>query len=119
MSNVETFVPDTPVIKLTDQAVRHFEKKLASQPGKMVRLSTKVSGCTGYAYVLDLADAAESTDTLIKASDKLTVAVAFDALNLVRDTEIDYVKEGINGVVKFNNPNVVNECGCGESFSIN
>jgi iron-sulfur cluster assembly protein len=39
-------------------------------------------------------------------------------MDLVRNTEIDYVKEGVNGVVRFNNPNAVNECGCGESFSV-
>ncbi|MDF2178924.1 iron-sulfur cluster assembly accessory protein [Aliiglaciecola sp. CAU 1673] len=116
--SVETFVPEQTVISLTDAAIRHFESKVAKAPGKVLRLSTKVSGCTGYAYVLDLADEAKPTDIIVEASDKLKVAVAFDALNLVRDTEIDYVKEGINGLVKFNNPNVVDECGCGESFNV-
>jgi len=46
------------------------------------------------------------------------VAVAKDAVKFVRNTEIDYVQEGINGVIKYNNPNVVDECGCGESFNI-
>ncbi|MBN7818787.1 HesB/IscA family protein [Bowmanella yangjiangensis] len=115
---VETFVPSTTVISLTDAAVKHFEASLANQPGKLVRLSTKVSGCTGYAYVLDLVDSAKADDLLIEASDKLTVAVAADAADLLRNTEIDYVREGINGMIKYNNPNVVNECGCGESFSV-
>lgn len=116
--SVETFVPSTTVITLTDSAVKHFEKKVASQPGSIIRLSTKVSGCTGYAYVLDLADAPAGDDEIINASDKLTVAVAQDAVKFVRNTEIDYVREGINGVIKYNNPNVVDECGCGESFNV-
>lgn len=115
---VETFVPSTSVVTLTDAAVRHFEASLASQPGKLVRLSTKVSGCTGYAYVLNLVDAGKEDDLLLPISSKLTLAVAADAVELVRNTEIDYVKEGINGVIKYHNPNVVNECGCGESFSV-
>ncbi|WP_088332436.1 iron-sulfur cluster assembly accessory protein [Lacimicrobium sp. SS2-24] len=119
--SVETFVPEQKqgdVITLTPAAIKHFENKLAGHPGQLVRLSTKVSGCTGYAYVLDVVEQAEADDTLIKASEKLTLAISAKALDLVRDTEIDYVKEGINGVVKFNNPNVVNECGCGESFNV-
>lgn len=119
--SVETFTPESrqgDAVSLTEAAIRHFEAKLANQSGHLVRLSTKVSGCTGYAYVLDVAEQAEEGDTLIKASDKLTLAIAAKALDLIRDTEIDYVKEGINGVVKFNNPNVVNECGCGESFNV-
>ncbi|AWL12710.1 Iron-sulfur cluster assembly 1 like protein, mitochondrial [Saliniradius amylolyticus] len=116
--SVETFTPNQSVVSLTEAAIRHFEGKLNSHPDKIIRLSTKVSGCTGYAYVLDFADTAEEGDTKIAISDKLTLAVEAKAVDLVRNTEIDYVQEGVNGVVKFNNPNVVDECGCGESFNV-
>ncbi|WP_100656005.1 HesB/IscA family protein [Alteromonas flava] len=116
--SVETFVPSKQVISLTDSAIRHFEGKLKQQPNQIIRLSTKASGCTGYAYVLDFADTAKEGDEVILVSDRLTVAVAADAVDIVRNTEIDYVKEGINGVIKYNNPNVVDECGCGESFNV-
>jgi Fe-S cluster assembly protein SufA/iron-sulfur cluster assembly protein len=84
----------------------------------MVRLSTKASGCTGYAYVLDTVESAESDDEVIQLEDELTFLVAEEAKELVKMTEIDFVYEGVNGVIKFNNPNVTNECGCGESFNI-
>lgn len=115
---VETFTPSSQIITLTDSAIRHFESKLADQPGKLIRLSTKVSGCTGYAYVLDFADGPQDGDEVLSFSDTLRVAVADDASGLLRNTEIDYVKEGVNGVIKYNNPNVVDECGCGESFNV-
>ena len=89
---VETFVPSQDVVTLTDSAIKHFESKLAKQPGKIIRLSTKVSGCTGYAYVLDFADASKEDDEILNVSDLLTVAVAKDALQLIRNTEIDYVQ---------------------------
>lgn len=115
---VETFIPNTKVISLTDSAIKHFEGKQKAQPEKIIRFSTKVSGCTGYAYVLDLVDEADTTDQVIRFSDSLEIAIATQALDLLRNTEIDYVKEGVNGVIKYNNPNVTNECGCGESFNI-
>lgn len=115
---VETFVPEAKVVTLTNSAIRHFEAKQKAQPEKIIRFSTKVSGCTGYAYVLDLVDEADSSDEMIRFSDSLEIAVATQALDLLRNTEIDYVKEGVNGVIKYNNPNVVNECGCGESFNV-
>ncbi|MFS1703114.1 iron-sulfur cluster assembly accessory protein [Aestuariibacter sp. GS-14] len=115
---VETFVPSQDVVTLTESAIKHFESKLAKQPGKIIRLSTKVSGCTGYAYVLDFADASKADDEILHVSDVLTVAVAKDALQLIRNTEIDFVHEGVNGVIKYHNPNVVDECGCGESFNV-
>lgn len=115
---VETFVPSNTLISLSDSAIKHFEKKLASKPGQFIRLSTKVSGCTGYAYVLDMVDAPKDGDEVVSFSESVSVAVANDAKELVRNTEIDYVLEGVNGVIKYRNPNVVDECGCGESFNV-
>jgi len=115
---VETFVPNKQTISLTQSAIRHFESKQKAQPEKIIRFSTKVSGCTGYAYVLDLVDTPEDDDELIQFSDTLRIAIAAKAQDLLRNTEIDYVKEGVNGLIKYNNPNVVNECGCGESFNV-
>ncbi|MFC4698953.1 HesB/IscA family protein [Glaciecola siphonariae] len=115
---VETFIPEKQTITLTDSAIRHFESKQKAQPEKLIRFSTKVSGCTGYAYVLDLVDAPQDTDEVIQFTDSLRIAVASHAQELLKNTEIDYVKEGVNGVIKYNNPNVVNECGCGESFNV-
>lgn len=119
---VETFTPTKTaadnVVQLTETAIRHFESKVAQTPGHVVRLSTKTSGCTGYAYVLDIVEQASDGDTQLHVSEQLTFCIAADAVAMVRNTEIDYVKEGLNGVLKFNNPNVVAECGCGESFNV-
>lgn len=116
--SVETFTPHSQVISMTEPAQRYFSAKLAEQPGKIIRFSTKVSGCTGFAYVLDYAQAPEDSDVLVEINDSITLAVDKAALSVLQHTEIDYVKEGINGIVKFNNPNVADECGCGESFSV-
>lgn len=116
--SVQTFTPSTQSISLTDVAVRHFEAKLRDKPGSIIRLSTKSSGCTGYSYVLDFAESPAVDDETIHVTNILTIAVAADALDLLRNTEIDYVKEGVNGLIKFNNPNVVDQCGCGESFNV-
>ncbi len=115
---VETFVPNSQTITLTQSAIRHFESKQKANPEKIIRFSTKMSGCTGYAYVLDLVDEAKDDDEVIKFSDSLSIAIASQARELLRNTEVDYVKEGVNGIIKYNNPNVVNECGCGESFNV-
>lgn len=115
---VSTFDPAAPAVSLTDAALRHFERALAAQSGKVVRLSTQTSGCTGYAYVLDLVDAPQPEDLVLYPGGGVTLAVDPAAVALVRGTEIDLVTEGVNTVVKFKNPNVVAECGCGESFSV-
>ncbi len=114
----EVFDPNAAPVTMTQAAIVHFESKLASQADKIIRLSTEVSGCTGYAYVLDFADGPETGDAVLAPSESITLAVDPEALKVLRGTEIDLAIEGINRVVKFNNPNVVAECGCGESFSI-
>ena len=115
---VATFDPNASGVSVTKTAQEHFKKMLGSDTQKMVRLSTKASGCSGYAYVLDTVDNIGSDDEVIKLDNEITFLVASEAKALVQMTEIDFVYEGINGVIKFNNPNVINECGCGESFSV-
>jgi len=116
---VATHNPQTDAVILTETAKRHFEKKLfADGKQKILRLSTESSGCTGYAYVLDMVDNAEAGDVILQPSGKVTLAVDKNALTMLNGTEIDYVSEGVNKVVKFKNPNVVAQCGCGESFSV-
>lgn len=117
MMTVNTFDPNASVITLTDSAIKHFKKALEGKEETMVRLSTETNGCSGYGYVLDLVSAPEAEDSIVDTGE-LTFAVANDALEILKGTEIDMVTEGVNRVVKFNNPNVVAECGCGESFSI-
>lgn len=116
--SVATFDPSGPVVSVTDKAARHFISKLRSQGGKLVRLSIKNSGCTGFAYVLDTVEEAQADDSLVQVSDELLLAVSPDAVPVIRGTEIDMAIEGVNRVIKYHNPNVVAECGCGESFSV-
>lgn len=116
--SVSSFDPSGPAVTMTAAALLHFEAALAAKPEQIVRLRTETSGCTGYAYVLDLVDAAVAGDEVLQPGEKVTLAVDPEALKLLRGTEIDMVTEGINRVIKFNNPNVVDECGCGESFSV-
>lgn len=116
---VTTFDPNADAVTMSEAALLHFKKALSGKENQLVRLSTKQSGCSGFAYELDLVDAAEDGDELVTPSDDVTLAIAADAVAILRGTQIDIAVEGINRVVKFNNPNVVAECGCGESFSVN
>jgi iron-sulfur cluster assembly accessory protein len=115
---VSTFNPQAQVVTMTPAAIGHFERSLRGRDDQLVRLATQTSGCTGYAYVLEVVDSAESDDIVLYADQSVTLAVAAEAMGLLQGTEIDYVSEGVNSVIKFNNPNVIAECGCGESFSV-
>ena len=116
--SIESFDPRLPDIQVTAKALKHFSKSLADKPEHLIRLSIKKSGCTGYAYVLDYVPQAQTDDQLIELSSDVQLAVSTKAAQIAKGTEIDYVLEGVNRVIKFNNPNVIAECGCGESFTV-
>lgn len=122
--SVESFDPQaansgSQAVTVTPAALAHFRRQLATQTGKSVRLSIKKSGCTGFMYVIDLVEQGAVDDAHYQLDEGVDLFVARDALPIVTGTQIDLVKEGINRQIKFLNPNVKDECGCGESFSVN
>lgn len=105
-------------IKMTDKAVQHAIKTLDKHPGSIgMRIGLKKTGCSGYSYVTEEVYEVSSDDLIFNQSDKLKVIVSKKDFPLVSGTEIDFVRDGLNTVFKFNNPNAKGECGCGESFS--
>ena len=105
-------------ISLTSSAAERVRSYLALRGhGIGLRVGVKRTGCSGWAYVVDYADAVGSEDVVFDAED-LKVIVDKSSLELIDGTEIDFVKEGINEAFKFRNPNSTSECGCGESFSV-
>ncbi|KAF3978061.1 MAG: iron-sulfur cluster assembly accessory protein [Methylococcales symbiont of Hymedesmia sp. n. MRB-2018] len=105
-------------ITLTENAAKQIEKQLHNRGfGIGLKLGIKVSGCSGYSYVLDYADE-QGEDEMIFEQFGVKVLVKENDLNKLDGIELDYAKEGINESFKFKNPNVKGECGCGESFSV-
>ena len=105
-------------ITLTEAAACRVQNFLDSRgKGVGVRLGVKTSGCSGLAYVLEFVDDVDDDDQVFEDRG---VKVVIDKKSLVYldGTELDYGKEGLNEGFKFNNPNVKDQCGCGESFKI-
>jgi iron-sulfur cluster assembly protein len=105
-------------ITLTDNAAERVRNFIA-QRGKGVglRLGVKTSGCSGMAYVLEFADEIEPGDQVFE-SNGVKVIVDPKSLIYLDGTELDYGKEGLNEGFRFDNPNVKDQCGCGESFTV-
>lgn len=105
-------------ITLTDKAAERVEKFLANRgKGIGLRLGVKTTGCSGMAYTLEFVDEMDEEDVSFK-SNGIQVIVDPKSLVYIDGTELDYVKQGLNEGFEFNNPNVKDECGCGESFTV-
>ena len=88
-----------------------------SKSGIIVRFSIKASGCTGYAYVIEQSEVPQIDDVKFE-SNGCVFFVTLSAMPIVDGTEIDFVRQGLNQSFIYHNPNVKNECGCGESFGV-
>ncbi len=105
-------------ISLTDNAAERVRDFLANRgKGVGLRLGVRTSGCSGMAYVLEFADEIAPEDEVFE-SNGVKIIVDPKSLIYLDGTELDYGKEGLNEGFKFNNPNVRDECGCGESFTV-
>jgi len=106
-------------ITLTEPAAERVRSFLAGRgKGLGVRLGVRTSGCSGMAYVLEFVDELDEDNDQVFEDRGVKVIIDKKSLLYLDGTELDYGKEGLNEGFKFNNPNVKNECGCGESFNI-
>lgn len=105
-------------ITLTERAAAHVNKYLANRgKGVGLRLGVRTTGCSGLAYKLEYADEVAPDDEVFECRG---IRVLIDPKSLVylNGTELDFVREGLNEGFRFQNPNVKDECGCGESFRV-
>jgi len=119
---------DPTRISMTQAANAHVKRQLQVAGADALVLRVTESGCNGYMYEMSYIaeDAAEGRTEGFEISDAHTfdfdddvrVYVTQKDWDMVRGTEIDFVTEGLNSVLKFNNPNAETQCGCGESFSL-
>lgn len=105
-------------VTLSERAAQHVAGFLSKRgKGIGIRLGVRTTGCSGMAYKLEFADELPEGDEIFE-SHGVKVFVDPKSLPYIDGTELDYAREGLNEGFKFNNPNVKNECGCGESFNV-
>lgn len=105
-------------IRLSESAATRITRYLKDRQGVVgLRLGVKKTGCSGFAYVVDYADKVGPND-LVMNDKGVSILVDRDSLPLLDGTEVDFVRQGLNQSFQFNNPNVREQCGCGESFNV-
>lgn len=105
-------------IQLTESAAKQIKAQLAKRgKGLGLRVGVKKTGCSGWAYTYDYADAVQGGDQVFEAYDAKLV-VDGESLEFLEGSTVDYVREDLKQAFKVENPNVDATCGCGESFTV-
>ena len=101
-------------IKFTENALKQIKHLLSSKDnGSFFRIAIKGGGCSGFQYDFSL-DKSQNEDDLRHEN----ILIDKTSADLLKGSEVDFVKELIGDSFKINNPQSKSSCGCGVSFSL-
>ena len=105
-------------ISLTESAAKHVAAQLKRRgKGMGLRVGVRTTGCSGLAYKLEFVDEKKPEDVAYDLHG-VTIVVDPKSLPYLDGTVLDFTREGLNEGFRFRNPNVKDQCGCGESFNV-
>ncbi|KZM20916.1 iron-sulfur cluster binding [Ascochyta rabiei] len=111
------FGPRKATIKISQSAVQHLRDLLNQPEPKLIRIGTRAKGCSGLAYHLEYVDKPSKLDEQVE-QDGVRVLIDNKALLNIIGSEMDWLDDKLNQRFIFKNPNITEQCGCGESFSV-
>ena len=108
----------TDTLTLTPAAAKRVAwiAQKQSRPA-ILRLSVEGGGCSGFQYKFDLAESAE-TDDSVSETEGVQLVVDPVSLDLVAGSVVDFVESLGGAAFRVENPNAAAGCGCGSSFGI-
>jgi len=103
------------MITLSDTGREHILRMIKEKPTVLgIRVGVKGAGCSGFSYVLEYAYCVEKYDTVVDCKQFILI-VDEKSKPYLTGMEMQYTRSGLNEGFEFVNPNVKQECGCGES----
>ena len=108
-------IPGQAPVTVTPAAAAQIAKLMAREGAFGLKIGVKKGGCAGMEYTMDYVPAAEAHDEVVEAEGGARVVIAPMAQMFLFGTEIDYETSLLESGFRFNNPNVSEACGCGES----
>lgn len=109
--------PRKAAMKISAPAVEHLRELLDQPTPQMIRVGVKNRGCSGLAYHLEYVDKPASFDEVVE-QDGVKVLIDSKALFSIIGSEMDWEEDQLSARFVFRNPNITEQCGCGESFSV-
>ena len=105
-------------ITLTERAAAEVTRafEINDMAGACLRVGIKGGGCSGFSYVMDVAETPAPDDEVFESHGVRIVCDPKSYL-YVNGTEVDFNAELMKRGFVFHNPNAKSNCGCGASFS--
>ncbi|KAH7134779.1 hypothetical protein B0J13DRAFT_561210 [Dactylonectria estremocensis] len=104
-------------MKLTPSAVEQLKALLDQPEPKLIKVGVRNRGCSGLAYHLEYVDQPGTFDETVE-QDGVKVLIDSKALFSIIGSEMDWAEDKLSQRFVFRNPNIKEECGCGESFMV-
>ncbi|MGI3167966.1 HesB/IscA family protein [Pseudooceanicola sp. C21-150M6] len=108
-------IPGKQAVSMTPRAAAQILKLMQREGHEGLRIGVKKGGCAGMEYTMDYVDAVDPNDEVVEEGGA-RILIAPMAQMFLFGTEIDYETSLLESGFRFNNPNVVEACGCGESI---
>jgi iron-sulfur cluster assembly protein len=108
-------IPGKQAVTITPAAATQIRKLMEREGHAGLRIGVKKGGCAGMEYTMDYAAEVDPHDEVVEL-DGARVMIAPMAQMFLFGTEIDYHTSLLESGFRFNNPNVAEACGCGESI---
>ena len=108
-------IPGKSPVTLTPRAVKQIARLMARDQSYGLTVGVRKGGCAGMEYTMEFAAEPGPMDEVVE-QDGARVMIAPMAQMFLFGTEIDYETSLLESGFKFNNPNVSEACGCGESI---
>ncbi|WP_120501743.1 iron-sulfur cluster assembly accessory protein [Roseovarius sp. EL26] len=108
-------IPGKQAVTITPTAAAQIAKLMAKDSHQGLRIGVKKGGCAGMEYTMEYVAEVNPNDEVVE-QDGARVMIAPMAQMFLFGTEIDYEVSLLEAGFKFNNPNVSEACGCGESI---
>lgn len=108
-------IPGKQAVTITPRAASQIARLMQRQNAHGLRIGVKKGGCAGMEYTMDYVSDANPLDEVVE-QDGARVMIAPMAQMFLFGTEIDFETSLLESGFRFNNPNVAEACGCGESI---
>ncbi|KJS45363.1 MAG: Fe-S cluster assembly protein HesB [Roseovarius sp. BRH_c41] len=108
-------IPGKQAVTMTPAAAEQIMLLMQRDAHEGLRIGIKKGGCAGMEYTMEYVKNIDPHDEVVE-QEGARVMIAPMAQMFLFGTEIDYKTSLLESGFVFNNPNVTEACGCGESI---